>query len=68
MTVATIAVLSMPLFFLAFSEYWGPKRAPSRLNYWPVQRVIYKVGNGALAQVPGRVDWMELLAELTAMY
>jgi len=58
----------MPLFYLAFSESLGPKRAPSRLNYRPAQRVDHTVDYGALAQVPGRVDWMELLAELTAMY
>jgi hypothetical protein len=58
----------MPLFFLAFSECWGPKRAPSRLNDWPAQRVDYKVDHGALAQVPSRVDSMELLAERMAMY
>ena len=47
---------------------FGAETRAVPLNYWPAQRVNHKVDYGALAQVPGRVDWMELLAELTAMY
>ena len=39
-----------------------------RLNHPMAQRVGDTVGNGALAQVPGRVDWTEILAIKTTMY